>query len=143
MNWLQCVIFAAIAFAIHTGCLKVLGDKLPAALVTCCFYSVALLTTIGIVVFEKINPSSFTEVLTTRTVIIALVVAGVTIALTDYFFVHGFGLGAPMSLYGPLYSTLGFALIALIGVGFFSETLTASKLAGFAFAAIGFFLMVR
>ncbi len=141
MSWLTCLILAAFSWAAHVACLKVLGDKLPAPLVTFSFYVVALLTTAIIFVSQK--TSTPPAVFANKTILFAIIGAGVTIALADYFFVQGVSLGAPISLYSPLFCTLGLALISIIGLLFFSETLTLSKLLGFAFAATGFFLMVR
>ncbi len=142
MTWLYYAIAAAVAWAAHVVCLKILGDKIPAALVTFSFYMFALTTTALILAFDKTR-IDFQSLIVDWRIFAAVAVAGITIALTDFFFVKGFSFGAPMSVYPPLFTTVGLTLIALAGLVLFAESLTTIKLVGFACAVAGIFLMAQ
>ncbi len=140
--WYLYLTLSATAWALHVGALKYMGDRLPAAQIVFLFYLCALLTT-GIILFASRQRIDFTAIAAQPRLVLALIMAGVTIGLVDFFFVKGLALGAPISIYTPLFTTVGLTLITLIGVFYFTETMTATKLLGFACAAVGFFLMAR
>lgn len=142
MNWGFYLIAAALMWALHTGAIKVAGEKIPAAQVTFLFYIFAVLTTLVILLLSRARPD-MAVILQDKKLVAAIALAGITIGLTDFFFLRGLVLGAPLSVYAPLFSTVGLGLIALIGVFWFGELMTLTKLAGFAFAAVGIFLLAR
>ena len=132
----------ASAWALHMAFIKVVADKLPAAQITFLFYVVALATTGLILLFSRSKPD-FAALAGNPKLLLLLAGAGLTIGLTDYFFTKGLALGADVSTYAPLFSTIGLVLIALIGMLWFGEVLTATKILGIALCAAGFFLLVR
>lgn len=142
MSWGFYLVCAALAWALHTGAIKVAGEKIPAAQVTFLFYIFAVLTTLVILVLSRSRPD-MALIMQDKKLVIAIALAGITIGLTDYFFLRGLALGAPLSVYAPLFSTVGLGIIALIGVFYFGEAFTLTKFVGFVFAAAGIFLLAR
>jgi len=142
VNWGIYLILAALMWALHTGAIKVAGEKIPAAQVTFLFYIFAVLTTLVILLLSRSRPD-LAVIVQDKKLLAAIALAGITIGLTDYFFLRGLALGAPLSVYAPLFSTVGLGIIALIGVFYFGEAFTLTKLVGFAFAAVGIFLLAR
>jgi drug/metabolite transporter (DMT)-like permease len=140
--WLPILFFAAASWAAHVVFLKILGERLTPLAATLLFYLVALTAT-ALFFFLGKEKLPLATVTSDWRVAVAVLGAGIAIALTDYFFVKGLSYGAPISLFSPALATLELSLVALAGLLLFGEVLTLTKLAGFAFAALGFFLIVR
>ena len=133
---------SASMWAIHLAFIKVAADKLPAAQVSFIFYLAGLATTLVLLGIER-NKIDTAALAANPRLLAVLIGAGITIGLTDYFFTKGLAFGADISTYTPLFSTIGFVLITLIGMFWFGEALTATKVAGIVLCAAGFFLLVR
>lgn len=143
MNWLPYIFFAAACWALHNIFIKLLGETVPPALAATLFYAVALLTTASIYfIAPPLHKFEISQLYNTK-IIITLIMAGITIGLVDFLYVTSLSKGAPLTLAGPLFSTIGLALIALSGVLFFSESLNATKALGFLLAGISVFLLTK
>ncbi len=141
MSWLFFVFMAALMWSCHNVFIKILGEAVPASLAVALFYMVGALTSGLIYVFQS-HKIMFHQLHDVK-LISFIILAGITIGLTDYFYVTAFSKGAALSLAGPLFGTLGLLLIAAFGVFIFSEGLSLAKIAGFIFASIGIFLLAR
>lgn len=141
-SWLVYIHLAAVTWAGHLLCLKFAGERLPSALVTSVFYVFALLTVFTIYILST-DKAPTKAVMSEPKLLLALIGAGVTIGLTDYFFVTSLAKGGPVSLTTPIFSALGILLVAVLGVLLFKESLTLVKVLGFVFAITGIFLISR
>ncbi|HPQ51231.1 MAG TPA: EamA family transporter, partial [Alphaproteobacteria bacterium] len=74
-------------------------------------------------------------------VLIPLIFAGVTIGLTDFFFVKSLNLGADASIALPILSAGAAVLVTILGFLIFKESLSFYKLAGIVLAISGIFLI--
>ena len=117
MSWLFYISLAAFFWGAHNVFIKFVSEDLPPALTASIFYFIALLTTATIYLFssEKVELSQLQD----WKVIVALLLAGVTIGLVDYLYVTGLSKGGSLTLSGPIFSTVGLVLIAAAGIVFF------------------------
>lgn len=128
MIWVYSVLAALASLTVHVLITKALGEKFPPIVVTSIFYSFAVLFLFGLFAIER-PKVEWGEVLQLN-IIALLVLAGVTIALTDYFLVKSLNQGAPLSLALPLLQGGSVALISIGGIILFKEDLNLWKVLG-------------
>lgn len=139
MNWGTSVSVATICYTSHLIAIKFLGDKLPSSAVTPTFYIFAMMTLCAVFFIEK--PRVELGALTSLSTIIPIVIAGVTIALTDYFFVKTLNLEVPISVALPLFLGVGTILTCLFSYVLFKEQFTLTKALGILLTISGIFLI--
>ncbi len=140
--WFVWLTLSAGLWALHMAALKIAGERLPPVQIVFFFYLFAIPTVLALLVLTR-KPVSFAAVTGDHSLLLALAAAGISIALVDYCFVRGLGLGPALSTYAPLFSTMALAISAAIGVFYFGEAVTLTRAAGFVFACIGIFLLTK
>lgn len=140
--WVPYLVGSTVLWALHVGTLRALGERLPPAQITFVFYVFALLTTVVVLLVDGRRLDVLALAGQYR-LLGLLALAGISIGLVDYLFVRGLAFGAPLHVYSPLFSTIGLSLIALIGIFYFGEALTFTKLSGIVLACMGIFLLSR
>jgi drug/metabolite transporter (DMT)-like permease len=143
MNWLTYTLLASLCWTGHLTAIKFIGDKLHPALTTATYYIVAFAVSVGFYFFTSKEKLGEQSLITDYKMIGAIICAGTALGLTNYFFVTAISKNAPLSMGFPIYSATCILLAALVGVAFFSESITFVKLAGFALIITGSFLIVK
>ena len=141
MTWIMCVLVSITCLATHILAVRALGDKLPAAFVTPAFYTVALFVLYVVAVIEK--PRVDWQAITQPNLLLPLILAGITIGLTDLFFVKSLGLGATAAVAMPILLAGSTVLVAVLSVLIFKDHLTMQKIVGIALALGGLVLIYR
>jgi|GEM_PF-2540183 len=144
MTWFYFIFLAATMWSLHNIAIKILGEHLPAAFIATLFYSIAFTTTLLLYWFtERGHEKVDWSLLGQPKIFFAIVAAGITIGLTDFFFVSGLARGAPLSLANPTFSTIGLILTVIAGLLLFQEVLTPAKILGMFLAVVSIFLLLR
>lgn len=139
MPGISYVILAAVCLSLHLVALKFLGH-LPSTLVTVSFYTVGLLVLLMLYMLE--NPHIATQDFWLNPKILVLIlIAGVNIALVDYFFMNALNAGMSITMLTPLFLAGSTTLVAVIGMLLLGEAVTLTKLVGIAAAITGIFLI--
>jgi drug/metabolite transporter (DMT)-like permease len=141
-TWVISLLMASTMWVAHVVFIKMAVAKMPTVVLVFSYYGVAFLTAAILLFVQKptVDVSAFLQ---DRGLVVAVLLAGVTIVLTDYFVARGLSLGGPLSLYMPLFTTISITLIALVGFLFFQETMTWSRLVGLLLSCLGIFLLTR
>lgn len=139
MTWTTSIALAVLCLSSHMIAVKFLGEKFPAPLVTASFYTFALVTLY--LVYAVMRPEvEWQSFLTTKTFVL-LAIAGVTIGLTDFFFVQSIGQGASVSVALPLLLAGSATAVAIIALLFLGELASAYKIMGIALCIAGIVLI--
>lgn len=125
----------------HVLAVRLLGEKFPSSFITPAFYSVAFAMLLLLFWWEKPR-LDWTQISQTG-VLLPLVIAGVTIGLTDFFFVKSLNLGADASVAMPILVGGSAVFIALFAALLFGEALTLAKIFGIALTISGLFMIYR
>jgi multidrug transporter EmrE-like cation transporter len=141
MIWVYSVIAALLSFTIHALAIKALGEKFPPSFVAPVFYTFAVIFLYGIYAIER-PKVDMAEVMQVK-IMLPLILAGVTIALTDYFFVKSLNQGAPLSLALPLLQGGSVALICIGGIVLFKEDFNLWKALGILMTICGIALIYK
>lgn len=143
-SWVIPLVLASVLWASHVAFIRIAIEKLPAATLTASFYVFALITTIIVLVITR-TKVDVGMIVADKKLLASVILAGVTIGLTDFFFSKGLAGAAPppIAIYSPLFTTIALTLIALIGVLVFQENLTPVRVGGFILSVVGIFLLAR
>jgi multidrug transporter EmrE-like cation transporter len=139
MIWLYSVVAAMLSFTVHALVIKALGEKFPPSLVAAVFYTFAVLFLYGLYAYER-PKFEWTELAQVK-VVTLLIVAGVTIALTDFFFVKSINEGAPISIALPILQGGSVALVCIGSFVLFKEDFNLWKTLGILMTVGGIILI--
>lgn len=141
MTWTFSIFISVICFSTHIIALRLLADKLPASLITPAFYSFAIFVLFAYFFIEK--PKFEFSQLSQGYILIPIVLAGITIALTDLFLVKSLSLDADVSVAMPILLGGSTALALCLSAVFFQEVISFSKIIGVLLAITGIFLIYK
>ena len=132
---------ASFAFSIHIFSVKILGETIPPVFIATIFLFIATLTT-GTIYLLGNETLSLQELVNGKTILL-LVLAGVTIGLTDFWVAKSYVEGAPLSLGYPVFGTVSTFLLVGAGFIFMKEHLSYEKIIGIFLAVISFYLLSK
>lgn len=136
MTWGLSILLSTTMYAAHILAIKVLGERFSSSFVTPAFYVVAVSLLGGIYLIER-PKVDWSALAAQPGIMIAIAVAGITIAMTDFFFVKSLNLGAEASIAMPLLVGGGTAMVAILGCLLFQESMSLYKIAGIACVILG------
>ncbi|MCB1551298.1 MAG: EamA family transporter [Alphaproteobacteria bacterium] len=139
MTWTISILISVVMFTGHILAVRYVGEKFPSTFVTPAFYTFALVMLYTLFFIDR--PKFEWGEVAQPSVLIPLIFAGVTIGLTDFFFVKSLNLGADASIALPILSAGAAVLVTILGFLIFKESLSFYKLAGIVLAISGIFLI--
>ncbi len=119
---------------------KISGGRISPLLGALIMTACSLLIIVGLFIYYKIYGSTFTY---NRYGVEAAVFAGVSIALADIALFFMYSRGADLSIAGVAAEVISIAIIVLVGLVVFKETVTFPKAVGLTFSAIGLIFLFR
>src|SRR5438128_1917067 len=114
MNWLVFLMMGTLTWAGHNVCVKILAERLPAALITTMYYlfSLASVTILLLVLKPKFEVGQLTQ----PTTLALLAGAGMGIGFADFFLAMSFNSGAPLSVAFSAFAVGGITLTAIASI---------------------------
>lgn len=139
MNWITSIFLAMICLVGHVLAVRALSVRIPPAILTPAFYTVAVAVLYGLF-FTTRSPIPWDEFSSWRAILL-LVAAGLTIGLTDFFFVQSMNLGASTAAAMPILFGGSTMIVAVLGVILFREDLSLAKSLGIGLTIAGITLI--
>lgn len=141
MIWLYSILAAMASFTVHALTVKALGERLSPAFLTPAFYTFAVIILYALFLWQR-PKVDWGEVAAPAT-LIPIIIAGVTIGLTDFFFVRSLNQGAPISVAIPILLGGSTVLITLISAYLFKESINMWKVLGVLMTVGGIYLVYK
>ncbi|MCP4394817.1 MAG: EamA family transporter [Alphaproteobacteria bacterium] len=141
--WLILVITAGISMAGYDVCVKLSGGKINGVFFSFIIAVTSAIVTLAILLFTN-NIESAKTLVSNKSGAFYGILTGVSVAITNICFFYMFSKGGgEVSTCVPLASIINFVLIIVIGVFFFSESVTPHKITGLAMAVGAIILLSK